>query len=346
MKKALKGTAISLIAIFIFMILPGCTPGKAQTRGNDYKGSFETEEFEAFDNGGSVNDDEIPPYRETRKVSNSGRENQSGKEYDNNIARIKKNYDRQNNSGEGYNNARGASYRETDSYDGRDYNSREDTDYADAGVDSEAFYQKGVASWYGREFHGRATASGEKFDMNNMTAAHKTLPFGTIVEVKNLDNGKAVRLKINDRGPYRGNRIIDVSYGAARHLDMVRSGEAKVGISVIKMGSSNAAAGSGYSSKYIEPVSDEEYPVRRVKSEGAYNYSDAGDIKLQAGAFYSRKNAENLKSRIEGITDKPVRIVQDGEFFKVRVEDIRSKSEMYRVKDSLSGDNISSFSVE
>jgi hypothetical protein len=79
MKKALKGTAISLIAIFVFMILPGCTPGKAQTRGNDYKGSFETEEFDAFEDGGSVNDDEIPPYRENRKVSSSGRNNQPQK---------------------------------------------------------------------------------------------------------------------------------------------------------------------------------------------------------------------------------------------------------------------------
>lgn len=345
MKKALKGTAISLIAIFVFMILPGCTPGKAQTRGNDYKGSFETEEFDAFDDGGSVNDDEIPPYRENRKVSSSGRDSQSGKEYDNNIARIKKDYDRQNNSGEGYNKARSDSYRNSESSGSREYNVRDDAGNADTDEAADRFYEKGVASWYGREFHGRATASGEKFDMNNMTAAHKTLPFGTIVEVKNFDNGKTIRLKINDRGPYRGNRIIDVSYGAARQLDMVRSGEANVGINVIRMGDKRVAAENDYNSKYVEPVSDEEYPARRVRSGSSYD-ADSGDIKLQAGAFYSRKNAESLKSKIEGITDKPVKIVQDGEFFKVRVEDIRSKNEMNRIKDSLSGDNISSFSVE
>ncbi|NCU27939.1 hypothetical protein EOM86_14680, partial [Candidatus Nomurabacteria bacterium] len=175
------------------MILPGCTPGKAQTRGNDYKGSFETEEFDAFDNGGSVNDDEIPPYRENRKVSSAGRENPSGKEYDNNIARIKKDYDRQNNSGEGYNNAKGTSYSEPDVYR-KNNNDNESAGYSDARTAGDSFYQKGPASWYGREFHGRATASGEKFDMNNMTAAHKTLPFGTIVEVRNLDNGRTVRL--------------------------------------------------------------------------------------------------------------------------------------------------------
>jgi len=346
MKKALKGTAISLIAIFIFMIIPGCTPGKAQTKGNDYKGSFESEEFDAFDNNGSVNDDEIPSYGENRKVSNSCGENQPGKEYDNNIARIKKDYDRQNNSGQGYNNARGASYSETDTYDRKDFNDNGSAGYSDSRTADDSFYQKGVASWYGREFHGRATASGEKFDMNNMTAAHKTLPFGTLVEVKNLDNGKAVRLKINDRGPYKGNRILDVSYGAAQQLDMVRSGEAKVSINVIRMGDKKSLAENDYKSKYVEPVSDDEYPARRVRSSSSYDNTDSGDIKLQAGAFYSRRNAESLKSRIEAITDKPVRIVQDGEFFKVRIEDIRSRNEMNRIKDSLSSDNISSFSVE
>lgn len=346
MKKALKGIAISLITIFVLMIIPGCTPGKAQTRGNDYKGSFETEEFDAVDNGGSVNDDEIPPYRENRKVSSSGRENPSGKEYDNNIAGIKRDYDRGNNSGEGYNDARGESFRDSESSGNRDFIGRENSGYADAGMSNDRFYQKGMASWYGREFHGRATASGEKFDMNNMTAAHKTLPFGTVVDVRNLENGKSVRLKINDRGPYRGNRIIDVSYGAAQELDMVRSGEAKVGINVIRMGDRSAVTENDYNSKYVEPVSDEEYPSRRVKSESSYDSADSGDMKLQAGAFYSRKNAENLKSRIEGITDRPVRIVQDGDFFKVRVEGLRNKNEMNHIKDSLNSDNISSFSVE
>ena len=69
--------------------------------------------------------------------------------------------------------------------------------------DSSDFFQTGLASWYGREFNGKATASGERFDMNDSTAAHKTLPFGTIVEVTNLENGKSTRVKINDRGPYR-----------------------------------------------------------------------------------------------------------------------------------------------
>lgn len=346
MKKMLNGFVISLIAVITFMIVPGCTPGKAQTRGNDYKGSFETEEFEAFDNGGSLNDDEIPQYNSERKVSSSGRVNPSEKEYDNNIAGIKKDYDRNNRSGEGYNSTGKDSFMDSKSSGSSGYDDMNSSGYSDSSTASDRFYQKGLASWYGREFHGRSTASGERFDMNSMTAAHKTLPFGTVVEVKNLDNGKAVRLKVNDRGPYRGNRILDVSFGAAKELDMVKSGEARVGINVIRMGDKSNAGSSDYNSKYVEPVSDEEYPVHRVKSDSSYDNADSADIKLQAGAFYSRKNAESLKSRIEGITDRPVRIVQDGDFFKVRVEGLRNKNEMNRIKDSLNSDNISSFSVE
>lgn len=344
MKKTLKWAAISLMTVCILMVVPGCTPGKAQTRGNDYKGSFETEEFNAYDNSGSVNDDEIPAYRDNQKVS-SGRDNQSGKEYDNSIAKIKKDYDRNNNSGEGYNDARGGAYRDSES-SGRDYNNRENSGYNDENANCDKFYQKGMASWYGREFQGRATASGEKFDMNNLTAAHKTLPFGSIVEVKNLSNGKTVRLKINDRGPYRGNRIIDLSYGAARELEMVGAGETLVGINVIKMGNKNSAVENDNNSRYVEPVSDEDYPSTRVKSGSSYDDAGSGDMKLQAGAFLSRKNAENLKSKIEGLTDKPVRIIQDRDLYKVRVEGFRNKNELNKVRDTLDGDNIKSFSVE
>jgi rare lipoprotein A len=90
------------------------------------------------------------------------------------------------------------------------------------------YYQKGNASWYGREFHGRKTASGEKYDMNKLTAAHKTLPFGTKIIVKNLENDKTISVTVNDRGPYRDDRILDLSYAAAKKLGIVASGEANV----------------------------------------------------------------------------------------------------------------------
>jgi len=88
----------------------------------------------------------------------------------------------------------------------------------------------GLASWYGSYFHGNPTASGEAFDMNDLTAAHRTLPLGTRVLVHNLDNDRAVVVRINDRGPYVRGRDIDLSYGAARALGMVRPGVVRVEI--------------------------------------------------------------------------------------------------------------------
>lgn len=87
---------------------------------------------------------------------------------------------------------------------------------------------QGLASWYGERFHGKRTASGEPFNMQELTAAHKTLPFGTRVRVRNLDNGREVVVRINDRGPFNGRRVIDLSRAAATALGMVKSGVAKV----------------------------------------------------------------------------------------------------------------------
>ncbi len=92
--------------------------------------------------------------------------------------------------------------------------------------------QVGIASFYGREHDGRRTASGEIFDMSEMTAAHRTLPFGTRVRVTNLANGRQVTVRINDRGPFLRGRILDLSYAAARKLGMVGRGVAKVRIAV------------------------------------------------------------------------------------------------------------------
>ncbi len=94
--------------------------------------------------------------------------------------------------------------------------------------------QVGQASWYGKAFHGRPTASGEEYDMFQLTAAHRSLPLGTWVKVTNLRNGKWAVLKVNDRGPYVGNRILDVSYGAAQALNFRGRGVEKVSIEVVQ----------------------------------------------------------------------------------------------------------------
>ena len=94
----------------------------------------------------------------------------------------------------------------------------------------------GESSYYADKFHGRKTANGEIFDMYKKTAAHKTLPFNTLLEVTNLENNHSVVVRVNDRGPFVGNRILDLSYGAAREIDMISSGVVKVRIKILKWG--------------------------------------------------------------------------------------------------------------
>ena len=103
-------------------------------------------------------------------------------------------------------------------------------EFATARKAEPAFRQIGVASWYGPGFHGRKTASGERFDQNDLTAAHRKLPLGSEVKVTNLENGRSITVEINDRGPYAKGRVLDLSKAAARKLGMMENGVAKVRI--------------------------------------------------------------------------------------------------------------------
>ena len=97
-------------------------------------------------------------------------------------------------------------------------------------------YQEGIASWYGPGFDGKPTASGETYDMHGLTAAHSTLPLGTVVRVANLHNKKAITVRINDRGPFVGDRVLDLSLGAAKKLDVVKHGTAPIRLTVLRSG--------------------------------------------------------------------------------------------------------------
>ena len=98
---------------------------------------------------------------------------------------------------------------------------------------SPGWIETGIASWYGHPYHGRTTASGEVYDMDEMTCAHRTLPFGTRLRVENLENGRSTTLRVNDRGPFVDGRILDVSRKGARELGMIGSGTARVRITVL-----------------------------------------------------------------------------------------------------------------
>ncbi|HON77173.1 MAG TPA: septal ring lytic transglycosylase RlpA family protein [Spirochaetota bacterium] len=220
----------------------------------------------------------------------------------------------------------------------------------DASRQADSFFQQGEASWYGREFHGKLTASGERFDMNSSTAAHRTLPFGTVLLVKNLNNGKTVTVKINDRGPYRQGRIIDLSYSAARELDMLRSGHAMVGIKVLSRGEGSRSARDSArdGNDGVEPVAgDDSYrDAGSNRERSRYEESAGGRYMLQAGAFYSRQNANSLKERLQRSFSNPVVVVHEDGMYKVRVESISTRSEANRYKRILADDNISAFVVD
>ncbi len=141
---------------------------------------------------------------------------------------------------------------------------------------SDGFIQKGLASWYGPPFHGRRTSNGESFDMHSQTAAHKTLPMGTVLLVKNLDNGKDTLVRVNDRGPFAGGRIIDVSYKAARALGVVGNGTAKVQIIALAEG---AVTNKG------------EAPTLYYKD------FSVGEFYVQIGSFAKKHNALKLQQR-------------------------------------------------
>ncbi|MGA9118462.1 MAG: septal ring lytic transglycosylase RlpA family protein [Bacteroidota bacterium] len=98
------------------------------------------------------------------------------------------------------------------------------------------FEQEGMASYYADEFHGRKTANGEVYDMNSMTAAHQTLPFNSLVKVTNLENGRTATVRINDRGPFKDNRILDLSLAAAKKLGIIVNGTAQVKIQILELG--------------------------------------------------------------------------------------------------------------
>ncbi|MBE7437716.1 MAG: septal ring lytic transglycosylase RlpA family protein [Spirochaetales bacterium] len=155
---------------------------------------------------------------------------------------------------------------------------------------SERFSEEGMASWYGREFDGKKTASGELFDSRRLTAAHRTLPLGSTVRVRNLDNGKEVVLTINDRGPYVQNRILDVSEYGAELLDYKRQGLARIGITVLREGNSSSM-GLPASEPAPAPVTEratEPYFPESSAGRSSYNLEERLDTSYGTPAATGR----------------------------------------------------------
>ncbi|MBS1270393.1 MAG: Endolytic peptidoglycan transglycosylase RlpA [Gammaproteobacteria bacterium] len=171
-------------------------------------------------------------------------------------------------------------------------------------VSAEGYRQRGAASWYGKKFHDKRTSSGERYDMYGMTAAHRTLPLPSFVKVTNLSNGKNVVVRINDRGPFLRNRLIDLSYAAAYKLDIIGTGTGYVEVSLI--------AGDSTRTAKAAPGGSSNTSVKELSSDAARFY-------VQFGAFTQSENARSLirKLRQIGIRFAHIQHSNDG-YFRVR----------------------------
>ncbi|MDH5719465.1 MAG: septal ring lytic transglycosylase RlpA family protein [Spirochaetia bacterium] len=205
--------------------------------------------------------------------------------------------------------------------------------FSDSSEKPSGLVQTGYAAWYGKELQGKPTASGELFDMNEYTAAHRDFPMGSLVLVKNTETGRKQLLRINDRGPYVDGRIIDVSYAAARDLGFAEKGTAKVEIELIQSGKNNFLSKAESKENSLEKdiqVNDIHEPFQEeiMLDNGDYVFIDGLRPKgftVQIGAFESRLNAEKFRSEMKDKYKKPAFIATRSELHHVWLGDFRSK---------------------
>ncbi|MBK8946706.1 MAG: septal ring lytic transglycosylase RlpA family protein [Ignavibacteriae bacterium] len=174
--------------------------------------------------------------------------------------------------------------------------------------------EDGIASWYGIEFHGKSTANGETYNKNDFTAAHRTLPFGSIVRVTNLDNGKYVIVRINDRGPFAKNRIIDLSQKAAQKIEMISNGSAKVELQLLN---------KSPNSKMPNDIKVPHFSV-------------------QVGSFKNKNDAIKVSSEIENSRVEEA-IVNGEKYFRIYVGLFTDKDEATNLRDELKIKGIEGF---
>ena len=191
-------------------------------------------------------------------------------------------------------------------------------------VNKQPTRERGLASWYGRKFHGQKTASGEVYDMFGMTAAHKTLPLPSYVRVTNVKNGKSVVVRVNDRGPFLANRIIDLSYAAAEKLGIARAGSALVEVERILPGEAEPAA--------LPPATS------TTSIETPMVTRDATALWLQLGAFSSLEAAEGFRERVVRDLEwlnEPVAVTAVDGLHRVRLGPYRNATEAGAIGDKV-----------
>ena len=166
--------------------------------------------------------------------------------------------------------------------------------------ETSGYRERGIASWYGKKFHGKRTSSGEPYDMYAMTAAHKTLPLPSYVRVRNLQNNRSVVVRVNDRGPFLHNRLIDLSYAAAAKLGILGTGTGVVEVEAVSIDEPSTQVVKTYPLQIIAPaVAAEKIQESPAPAAGPKLY-------LQVGAFSQRDNAVSLRNRLEREELRPV----------------------------------------
>ncbi len=166
----------------------------------------------------------------------------------------------------------------------------------------EGYSERGVASWYGEKFHGHKTSNGEVFDMYKVSAAHKSLPIPSFLRVTNLDNNRSIVVRVNDRGPFHGDRIVDLSYAAAVKLGFADRGTARVQLEAI----TGEFSGSSSVARHLPRAATENPSVERIAAELARVETAPGGLYLQVGAFSVPGAAEDLSRRVRAFTTRPV----------------------------------------
>ncbi len=220
-------------------------------------------------------------------------------------------------------------------------------------ADLSDFTETGIASWYGRDFDGRPTASGEIFDSRRLTAAHKTLPLGTVILVKNLDNDKEVILKVNDRGPFVKGRILDVSEYASEVLAFKEKGLTRVAIRVIKQGDV-AQKGDGATAIFfkrpeaatggaeLDQRSQDKEQLAQLEKE-LKTEKDFEHYSVQIGLFSDLENALRLKTYLGDRYGQPIHVFRRGDEYVVKVGTFYERYGADQLKDRLKADGYNGF---
>ena len=200
-------------------------------------------------------------------------------------------------------------------------------------VTEDGYNERGIASWYGEKFHGHKTSNGEVFDMYKVSAAHKSLPIPSFLRVTNLDNNRSIVVRVNDRGPFHGDRIVDLSYAAALKLGYADRGTARVQLEAIIPDGVVVDRAAGNNNNTL--------------SQQTLRVASTGDKYIQVGAFADINSAREMSDKLRAMTNRPVFIrsldsTNSGVLHRVRIGPVNDTSEIRRITQSVVAANLGS----